>query len=115
MGETVNSQMEGIMPVKSKPRIDFSLPGRMISGSKRIPPGHPDPSRVVFNANVLTRSEGKIWYGDLDLTKDEDDLRLLAKAKGEAVYVLREKDARFMTESNPRWDEAVAIIEPSNA
>jgi hypothetical protein len=89
--------------------IDWSRPGRMISGSKRAPEGH----ICVWNANVCTRRRGKIWYGDLDLTVDAEDLKALAKQQGETVFVLRELAARFETEQNPRFQYAVAIIEPS--
>lgn len=81
----------------------------MISGSKREPKGHV----CVFNANICIRSAGKIWFGDLDLTDDADDLRRLAAEKGEDIYVLREKDARFMNEARPLFEEAVARYTPS--
>jgi hypothetical protein len=80
----------------------------MISASKsgydKRFPGH----KVVFNANVLTRSRGKIWWGDLDLTLDGVDLTALAAREGEDVYVLYEMDARFKTEKEPNWDRWVA-------
>lgn len=88
--------------------IDFDRPGRMMSGSKRGPDGH----ICVWNANVLTRKRGKIWFGDLDLDLDGGDLTALAKKEGETVYVLREMDARFMTEANPNWSRAVAKYHP---
>ena len=62
---------------------------------------------TVFNANVCTAA-GKIWYGDLDVTRDEHMLRALAELLGEKVYVLREMDARFEDEANPKLDKAVA-------
>jgi hypothetical protein len=89
--------------------IDFTSSGRMISGSKRAPEGHV----CVFNANVCLRSEGKIWFGDLDLTTDAEDLKRLAAEKGEDVYVLRERDARFTNEAAPLFGEAVARYTPT--
>ena len=88
--------------------INFEHPGRMISGSKIAPKGHV----CVFNANVCSKSRGKFWYGDLDLTADERDLRSLAEKLGEEIYVLREMDARFDTEDAPRFEKAVARISP---
>ncbi len=85
--------------------IDFSRMGRMISGSKKEPKGHV----CVFNANICTKSRGKIWFGDLDLTDDVADLRRLAAEQGENIYVLREMDARFMNEAAPKFENAVAI------
>ena len=88
----------------------LGYPGRMISHSKsgydRAHPGH----IVVFNANLCTRSQGKIWYGDIDVTKDEKALQKLAAALGEEVFVLREHDARFQTEADPRLDQARAVV-----
>jgi hypothetical protein len=89
--------------------IDWGCPGRMISGNKRGPDGH----ICVFNANVCTRGRGKIWFGDIDLTVDAEDLKALAAEQNDTVYVLREHDARFVTESNPRFDWAVAVVEPN--
>jgi hypothetical protein len=87
--------------------------GRMISGSKSgYDKAHPG-NVVVFNANVCTRSQGKIWFGDLDVTKDEAMLTSLAQALGEDVFVLREHDARFETEATPRFENARAIASAS--
>jgi len=87
----------------------FDSCGRMISGSKRAPVGEV----CVWNANVLTKSRGKFWFGDLNLTRDADELKALGSKEGEPIYVLREMDARFTTEANPRWDNAVAIYHPN--
>jgi hypothetical protein len=91
--------------------IDFTRPGRMISAGKKSPAGHV----CIFNANVCTRSAGKIWFGDIDLTTDAADLQRLANEKGEAVYVLREHDARFENERAPKFANAVAVIEPERS
>lgn len=89
--------------------IDFTRPGRMISGSKTEPKG-----RVcVFNANVCSKSRGKFWFGDIDITADADDLRKLAAKEGEEVYILRERDGRFMNEAKPLLHKAVARITPA--
>lgn len=82
--------------------------GRMISYDKKEPKGHV----CVFNANVCTKSKGKIWFGDLDLTTDEKYLLATAKREGETLYILREMDARFDTEKSPRLENAVATITP---
>lgn len=80
--------------------------GRMICGSKsEYAHKHPE-HLVVFNANVCL-SDGKIWYGDLDVTRDEAKLQELAEALGETVFVLREMDARFHNEVDPKLEAAV--------
>jgi hypothetical protein len=92
--------------------IDWDFSGRMISASKSNgPKGHV----CVWNANVCIKSAGKIWYGDIDLTADIESIKALAVEKGEDVYVLREMDARFQTQNNPRYENAVAVISPSGA
>lgn len=74
--------------------------GRMISGSKSgYIDANPD-SVVVFNANILSKY-GKVWYGDLDLTKDADKLKEVAEEYGDKIYVLRESDCRFGKENEP--------------
>lgn len=84
-------------------------PGRMISGSKsgyrRVYP----ENFVIFNANLCTQKE-KIWYGDLDLTKDKDILSEIAKELNETLYVLYEMDARFENENNFNIENAAAIF-----
>lgn len=90
---------------------DFFSHGRMISGSKTSPKGHV----CVFNANICTKRRGKIWFGDLDLTTDEDRLKAFAKHEGETLYVLRERDARFDNEKSPLLENALAIYEPDGS
>jgi hypothetical protein len=81
--------------------------GQMLSGSKQERPGQ----RIVWNANVCVKSRGKIWYGDIDLIRSADALHTLAAELGEAVFVLREHDARFKNEAKPLYDEAVEKFE----
>jgi hypothetical protein len=71
--------------------------GRMISASKSGPKSHV----CVWNANIITKSQGKVWFGDLDLTRDGAKLQIVADTIGERLYVLREHDCRFNTENDP--------------
>ena len=77
----------------------LDYPGAMISGSKS---GYremfPD-NIVVFNANIATNSNGKIWHGDLDLTKQETVLMFLRKVCEEDIYIFYEQDYRFENET----------------
>ena len=70
--------------------------GRMISGGKKAPEGH----KCVWNANIVTESKGKVWWGDVDITKDAPKLKAIAAEAGETLYVLREMDCRFNTEKD---------------
>lgn len=71
--------------------------GRMISASKDEPNGQ----KCVWNANIITRSGRKVWFGDLNLTKEGKLLKAVANAIGEPLYVLREHDCRFDTAEDP--------------
>lgn len=87
--------------------------GRMISGSKSgYMQRHPS-NIVVFNANICTSESGKIWHGDIDITKDMEKLRQLSIALGQDVYILREMDARFENEKSPKLKQAVAVFHPN--
>lgn len=81
---------------------------RMISYSKSAyVRRHPD-NLVVFNANVLTEKSGKVWFGDLDTTKDYNDLQKIADSLGEELFILRESDFRFKSEETP-INEAIKL------
>lgn len=70
--------------------------GRMISAYKTSPEG----CICVWNANIISPSLGKVWYGDINLTRDGEKLKRIAEKIGETLYVLREMDARFGTEND---------------
>lgn len=53
---------------------------------------------TIFNANIFTEEEGKVWYGDLDLTVERERLTEVARASQRTLYVLREMDGRFGNE-----------------
>lgn len=73
--------------------------GRMISFSKSDYRDRNPNSVCYFNANIVTAKDGKIWYGDLDLTKDGETLKAIAEEAGVILYVLREMDGRFENET----------------
>jgi hypothetical protein len=73
--------------------------GRLVTGNKtKYINKHPN-NKVVFNANIITANRGKIWNGDLDLTRDDLRLRNAAKRANETLYVLTEHDGRFNLDS----------------
>lgn len=83
--------------------------GRMVGGSKSDYRARHPKNIVVFNANVVVDGV-KVWYGDLDLTRDEETLKEIARQLNKELYILREMDARFDKENNPDVNAAVAII-----
>lgn len=72
--------------------------GRLISGSKSGYREKYPENEVYFNANIFVLGIGKIWYGDLDLTRDEEKLKEWANELGDDFYILREFDGRFGNE-----------------
>ena len=72
---------------------DKELPhGRIISILKSEYVEANPNSVIYFNANIISLSKGKIWYGDLDLTKDADTLKKISEQIGEHLYILKNID-----------------------
>lgn len=85
------------------------MQGRMIAHSKGRY-NHNNPRNLtIFNANICTKDE-KIWWGDLDITEDEEQLSKLSSDLKEKIYVLYEHDARFENEKSPQLNKAVATF-----
>ena len=73
----------------------------MISYSKSEYRSANPNSVCYFNANIFTINEGKIWWGDLDLTKDAEKLKKVASETNQTLFVLKEMDGRFENEELP--------------
>ena len=73
--------------------------GRMIGASKSTYCQEHQDDFILFNANVLTKKSGKVWYGDLNVTKDFNKLKNVADNLDEDLYILYEMDARFEHEN----------------
>jgi hypothetical protein len=95
-------EIKNIMIEKYKILRNEGLPhGRMLCYSKSEYRDANPNSVIYFNANVLTVTDGKIWYGDLDLTNDAEALKRVADELGEPLFVLKELDCRFGDELKP--------------
>jgi hypothetical protein len=96
--------------------VDAALghPSRLISWSKsgyrRQYPTH----LVVFNAGAYTADGVEIWWGDLDLTLDEGEIRDLAKRLGEKLFVVHE-GFRWQYRHAPGEERAFAETVAQNA
>jgi len=55
----------------------------------------------IPNANIFNRRDGKVWFGDLDLSRDKPALELIAKRLRCRLHVLDEGDGRFKEASRP--------------
>ena len=78
---------------------------RMISYSKSEYRHQNPNNEVYFNANIFVLGEGKVWYGDIDVTKDTPTLQKIATQAGVDLYILSEMDGRF--ENEQRTDDAI--------
>jgi len=82
----------------------LGIPGMMISGSKSgYHRNYPD-NFVIFNANVCTKEDGKIWWGDIDITLSKEKLIEIAIEINKDIYILYEQDGRFENEDKPIID-----------
>ena len=73
--------------------------GRMISFSKSSYRDKYPDNEIYFNANIFVLGEGKIWYGDIDITKEKEQLENVAREIGKDLYILTEMDGRFGNEN----------------
>lgn len=70
--------------------------GRMISASKSGYRSRNKENIIVFNSRIALLGEGVIWWGDLDVTKEEEQLKKVSEEIGKPLFVLYESDG---------WDE----------
>lgn len=99
--------MAVVVPIDLPP-ISLRHPGRMIYGSKSAYCERYPDNTVVFNAVLITPNLGRFWHGDLDITRDQNRLKEIARSIGETVYVLREMDGH--DHAADYRNRAVAVI-----
>jgi hypothetical protein len=88
----------------------------MIGGSKSLYREANPGNEVFFNANIFTVEDGKIWYGDIDYTKDQKTLEKIATKLERNIYILKELDGRFENEklkANQIKKKAIKLIQPT--
>jgi hypothetical protein len=95
----------------------FRFPfGKMLSWSKSdYRTNHPN-NEVFFNCNIFTEEDGKIWYGDVDYTKEYTILEKIATKLDRNLYILKELDGRFDNENldiSQIKKKALKIIKPT--
>jgi hypothetical protein len=75
---------------------------RMLSFSKSRYIEKNKYNKIIFNSNIFILKDNKpekIWYGDLDITKEGNILKKISKELNEILYVTRELDGRFGKEN----------------
>ena len=70
-------------------------PNRLISFSKSGYRKMCPDNLVIFNANIFTPKKHKVWGGDLDITKDAENLQKVCNEIGEEMIVVSETKGRF--------------------
>jgi len=84
----------------------YLLPLGKLLGSKSLNRMRLPDDLFIFNANIFADEYGKIWWGDLNLTKDKDNLIEISKELGIDLYILSEMDGRFGLENRIDFKEA---------
>lgn len=87
---------------------------RLISGSKSSYMKAHSENRVIFNSNIIVKGSGKVWYGDLDLDIDKNELINISNKIGKKLYILREMDGRFENENKSEKkliNKSVAVVD----
>lgn len=93
--------------------VNNLMMGRIITKHKGVYAAEHPGQLVIFNANIIIPSKGKIWYGDVNVTEDFEDLKNIADKIGEDLYILMENDARWGAQNEPTKDlmkKARAVI-----
>ena len=91
------------MNKKQKAQSIIGPLGAIISHSKSGYIERNPENLSIFNANICTK-DGKIWWGDLDVTLKQTFIADLAFILKEDLYVLYEMDGRFENEDKPKVD-----------
>jgi len=104
---TDNNLTDVSVSVQDTVRLILGHTSRLIAGSKSTYRKTYPKNLVVFNSNVVVEGLGKVWHGDLDLTRDEALLVRLAELTDREVYVLPEMAGRFENEKNPKLSQTV--------
>jgi hypothetical protein len=89
----------------------LGYPGRLISGSKSGYRNAHLENLTIFNANICI-DEGKVWYGDIDVTKSKVGLQEIVDKTNKTLYILFEMDGRFEYEERPILKNSAAIFRP---
>jgi hypothetical protein len=112
--EKTTTKKDNILAIEDQKFIQelMGYPGTMLSGSKRAPETKGKGEHLcVWNANLIVEGYNKIWFGDINLTRDEEKIKKIALHLKAKLYVLREMDARFSNENNPQIQNAVYVTD----
>jgi len=86
----------------------LGMEGRMISNSKSDY-AHNNPTHVImFNADLVANNE-KIWWGDLDLTLDEEKLVKLAATLDTTLFLYHEGEFGRRLNPEPAYSVSTQI------
>jgi hypothetical protein len=71
--------------------------------------------KFANNPEAYRHALEKVWYGDLDLTLEEDKLIILSRLLEASVFIIRETGGRFENDGNPNLQEVVYQVSSGGA
>lgn len=75
--------------------------GRLIGFSKSSYRENNKGNDVLFNCNIFTSEDGKIWWGDLNITQDANKLQEITNILNKEMVIVPEMMGRFGFEERP--------------
>lgn len=69
--------------------------GRLIGFSKSGYRENNKGDDVLFNCNIFTSEDGKIWWGDLNITQDANKLQEITNLLNKEIVIVPEMMGRF--------------------
>ena len=83
----------------------LGMSGRMVSLSKTL-----GPATAIYNANIFDAKAKRIWYGDIVIGRDRENLLVLADQLG-PLYILSEfKGSCLKGIPTRKYIQAVALV-----
>lgn len=92
----------------------LGYPGKLLDQDKSSYKAKHPSHQVYHNANIFVvkktglfgkKEVEKVWYGDIDVTLYEKDLKEIADKTKTDIYILREMDGRFENEDRTDVDK----------
>ena len=97
--------------IKQTVKNHLGYSGKMLSGSKTLYSVYHPFDLTIFNGNIFSNTTNeKLWYGDVNITKDIKKIINCAKELQDDLVILYESDGRFDREPNPNFDNCLLTV-----
>jgi hypothetical protein len=87
--------------------------GKLLSYSKSRYRKDNPKDIILFNSNIFIEIDSiprKVWFGDLNVTKQKEQLQELSKKLNTKLYCLYEYDGRWLSEEKTDLARAVVVF-----